>query len=627
MATAATTLWSLNASATASNVNGGGFNPGNANMVADLTTDANTANTASPIVSSATYAFVAGDVGHWLYIKSGTNWTPGFYPIVSVAAGKATLNAAIGAAVQLFAVYNQYLPSTVVGCATVGTPTAGTFTIDYSQSTAAIIASVTDFSSVGSSTTMTSATAGFTPVMVGNYYRQTTTGTGAFGVIGWYEIVNYTNATTVVLDRTPNNGTASVNCTGSVGGSISLNHTNDGTFFAIGLNGNRYFWKNGTFILGQTTSIAINGTGLLPIEHIGFNTIRGDSCTPFGPSPTAPMLNVGANSFTFGSYHNTKNMRFTGTEVFSVVSGNNSICWNVKATNTSTSANRVAWAGGQNSVTDNFEAVSQNGYAAFPNSNNVNFMNYYVHDSRIGRNVGSNSMEDRNGLFLGNFANALNITSNDSHSWTNLTIYGFATPISAITNNGVAMVAGVNRQYFQSCIFSGYQTGIIEATNQDFSNRGRYNVFFNNTTNATRYSIDPSDSVGVNPGFTDLSELTGTGATSAASTITLAGSPNLSAVEDNVDYIFVESATTAVVMSYLITGHNDGADTVTVSPAIGNGTNIVWHIRTGHNASVGTAMKNLGFPGTFGGSTTTSYTEPGASQQQQSGGGGSYTFA
>jgi len=122
-------IWENRNDASASN--GGGFNPANANFAADLTTDTNTGNTASPIVSSASYNFVAGDVGHWVFIQSGTNWTPGWYLIASVAANKATLTAGVGTAV-LYGTSstgaNYQRPNglnTAAGCATVGTPTSG----------------------------------------------------------------------------------------------------------------------------------------------------------------------------------------------------------------------------------------------------------------------------------------------------------------------------------------------------------------------------------------------------------------------------------------------------------------------------------------------------------------------
>ena len=53
------------------------------------------------MITWTNYSFVAGDVGSLLFIKSGTNWIPGWYPIASVLAGVATLNAAIGARAAL----------------------------------------------------------------------------------------------------------------------------------------------------------------------------------------------------------------------------------------------------------------------------------------------------------------------------------------------------------------------------------------------------------------------------------------------------------------------------------------------------------------------------------------------
>lgn len=106
MAIASTTVWELRATNDVDSLGrnmlqGGGFNPGNANFLADLAcagAGGKEANSATPEVSSASYNFVSTDVSAWLYIKSGTNWTPGWYQISSVAANKATLSAAVGTA-------------------------------------------------------------------------------------------------------------------------------------------------------------------------------------------------------------------------------------------------------------------------------------------------------------------------------------------------------------------------------------------------------------------------------------------------------------------------------------------------------------------------------------------------
>lgn len=53
------------------------------------------------IVTSASHNFVAADVGNCLHVTAGTNWTAGFYRIVSVAANAATLDRAVGTAASL----------------------------------------------------------------------------------------------------------------------------------------------------------------------------------------------------------------------------------------------------------------------------------------------------------------------------------------------------------------------------------------------------------------------------------------------------------------------------------------------------------------------------------------------
>src|SRR5689334_13109908 len=107
--------------------NGGGFDPSQtAGMFVDGA--ATGANTASPVFTSASYRFVAGDANAWLYIAVGG--IPGWYQIasVNVGTGAATLSAAIGAGVL-----PSLTPTTVLGCHTSATLSGATWTIDYSQ--------------------------------------------------------------------------------------------------------------------------------------------------------------------------------------------------------------------------------------------------------------------------------------------------------------------------------------------------------------------------------------------------------------------------------------------------------------------------------------------------------------
>src|SRR3989304_3917857 len=75
--------------------NGGWFDPG---QTVGMATDgaATVANTASPVFASASYTFVAGDVGAYLYISPAATWIAGWYKIASVATGAATPSAAAG---------------------------------------------------------------------------------------------------------------------------------------------------------------------------------------------------------------------------------------------------------------------------------------------------------------------------------------------------------------------------------------------------------------------------------------------------------------------------------------------------------------------------------------------------
>lgn len=90
--------------------NGSGFYT-TSNVTFSTNGAATNATTTSPSFTSASYTFVAADVGAVLYIKSGTNWLPGRYTIVSVSAGAAILGQAI---------------------ATTASPTNATWGVDYS---------------------------------------------------------------------------------------------------------------------------------------------------------------------------------------------------------------------------------------------------------------------------------------------------------------------------------------------------------------------------------------------------------------------------------------------------------------------------------------------------------------
>jgi hypothetical protein len=112
MAIAAGTVFEFRATATAGMVNGGGFNPNNASPGIDYSqqdaaqynaTDLASANatTNPPQITSASHTFDSNDHGNFIHITAGTNWTAGWYEIVSTSGGAATLDRACGSAASV----------------------------------------------------------------------------------------------------------------------------------------------------------------------------------------------------------------------------------------------------------------------------------------------------------------------------------------------------------------------------------------------------------------------------------------------------------------------------------------------------------------------------------------------
>jgi hypothetical protein len=135
------------------------------------------ATSAAPVVTSALYTFVAADVGASVYIKTGTNWIPGFYRIVSVAGGAATVDRA---------------------CATVASPTQATAGVDFSMLVVPRI-SLTDLAITATPTTCTStalATVFF--ALIGNSLNIT----GGVGFTVQRVTIRSTSGANILVDNT-----------------------------------------------------------------------------------------------------------------------------------------------------------------------------------------------------------------------------------------------------------------------------------------------------------------------------------------------------------------------------------------------------------------------------------------
>ena len=267
------------------------------------------ANTASPIISSASYTFVAGDVGAWVFIKSGTNSIPGWYKIASVNAGAATLIGTIGQAFLATALQ----PSTSLGCGIAASLSSITFGVDYSQQdafryTGNFVVQATTTNIVGSGITINRS-------WVGNIINLTGVGAG-LAISGYYNIASV-GGTVATLDRSA--GTAGSASTGYVGGAFF----SPGQAQSIKVQSNKTYIKTGTYMFDTTTrnvsmgaltnvggSANANSVGFERIE--GYGSVRGDKLNP--PTFKAGIAFTGTSLFgTLYTNINIENIVFDGS--------------------------------------------------------------------------------------------------------------------------------------------------------------------------------------------------------------------------------------------------------------------------------------------------------------------------
>jgi hypothetical protein len=566
----------------------------------------NTVSTTTPTVSSASYNFDANDVGHWLFVKASGYWNERWFPITSVASNKATINVAAGAAQMRYS--GEKMATTTSGIANTEAASGGTWTIDYSQSDTAIINGSTDLTCTAASTTVSSATGGFKKTFVGNTMHPTAlTGTGA--LVGWYEIVSWTSATSLVLDRTPTNGVNNITAgTFYIGGAGRLNGLAD-EFGEMLPAGYRVYVKAGTYVPNASMAItSANCTTTNTGWWIGYTTFVGDS--PIS-STDQPLFAQGANTWTFGANTNAKYIYATGT---------GSSVWTAAAAgtyeyctlrNTSTAAARAAIIP-STALVAYCDLVSQNGNAAAPSGSNaaIRFYYNYIHDSVNGISGSSSTF-----TMMGNiFAN--NSTSGHTNSGTTgICIYLYNTFLGRISTptgigyNGTGASAPSNRFIGNNFLYNA--TGLLMTTSMD-SNIGLYNNFYGNTTDVTNFSKDITDTA-VNPSFTSVGEVSFSNGTITGGTASLTVSgADLSAVVANKCYVRITAntgGTGTFIGNYLITAVDNTTKVLTLNNnagTSGSATAVTGYIMTGLNFKPASSAANASYK--FAGGTNTTLT-------------------
>jgi hypothetical protein len=475
---------------------------------------------------------------------------------------------------------------------------------DFSQQNAAQYA-LTGITTGGAGATFLTASAAADMVGNGCYIVSGTNFT-----VGWYEITSVSAGVSVTVDRACCTGVGS-NGVINIGGALSLASTLDDDVFEAFIGGNTVYVKNGTYTIGESISVAsASSTATAPVNFIGYNSTRGDD--PRGS--TRPTFACGANTFTLGQYWIIRGIQVTTTAAAGFVLGTGSTAYFCKCTNSSTTTARNAFNGSSEYALIGCEAVSLNGTAIISALGNK-IVGCHVHDSDIGfqTSTGTGRLDITNCIFEAIRTAAIDIalTSTSLHI-QGCTIYGGETPLGI----GVRMGGSVANVTLNNNIIYGCVTGISHTGLDLKSNNGVYNCFFNNTTNATNYTLDSTD-LTVNPTFTGASQLSGATATTSGSILTQSGG-DFSTVTDGTDIIRVVSGTGVTIGLYTIASHT--STTVTVNGTLGTSSagDVVWSIPVGHNFAVGTNMRAAGYPGAIPGSESTSYLDIGAVQRQES---------
>jgi hypothetical protein len=262
MAISGWSIWEVHSAG--NDANGGGFDP-NATMTSTLS--ATSATTTNPVITASNYTFVSDDIGHFLYIKSGNSWYPGWYKILSISSGSAIVEAGIGNATQGNGALNI-----LQGIGSSNTLSSGTWAVDYSQKPTPykVYTDLYTYTNTG----VNSAAQPFTPNLIGNVLN-VTGGTNYF--TGRF-VINSIESGNAQLDRT-------IAASGTSGGQANLGGALGTVPFTLKTIKDfasssfyiKVFMKNDNTYNVSVNSGSLNYTSTEFFNLIGYGSVRGDN--------------------------------------------------------------------------------------------------------------------------------------------------------------------------------------------------------------------------------------------------------------------------------------------------------------------------------------------------------------
>ena len=347
---------------------------------------------------------------------------------------------------------------------------------DYTAAQATPILALTDLACTAGSTTLTSATGGFTAAMVGNGIYIVS---GTNFTAGLYVITGWTDTNTITLDRSP---APSSNGSSGVGNVAGRRAVFTDAFLELSVAGMTHrAWATATMTLTQNLSIAADGSAS------GVITIEGRSSTgaaePAGDD--RPLIAAGSYSL-FGitpDYWIARDLRLTTEYSYGLCLGGYSTIERCKSTATGSSHHGLRV--GNYSTIIGCEASGSGNYSAgiYVNAQYITIYQCYLHD------CGASGVYAYNCNSLGfveciidTCVNGISLTAGYNNFYiVNNTIYGCTTGISG---SGVAQVIN---NIIATC------TTALSWNSQNYAAYYDYNDLYDCTTDRSNVAVGAHD--------------------------------------------------------------------------------------------------------------------------------------
>lgn len=500
--------------------------------------------------------------------------------------------------------------------------------VNYSLQNASQL-NITDLACAGAgSVVVTSVGGGFTTNMLGNIIH---INSGTNFTVGYYEIVVFTSANQVSLDRTPTAGAAGAVGVASVGGAFNLGTANDDGFFENGVPGAIYYIKSGAYTLNSQIAISASFGSTQPAIIQGYTLTQGDTCN----DTNRPRIETALLAFNWSNYV-MKNVRLTGSPITNLVTGI-SYGLNCSFINISTNTAGNALANSADSCFEACEFISLRGDALSLAGARSMVKDCVFRASNRGilLGIGTNSCAIIGCIFENLRTGAIVVNSGAGQTgraiFINNTLFGgINRKVGIGMDSSLAASSGI---LFQGNIITGFATGTsnsLAITTR--SNIDNFNTYYNNTVDvngATNWQAGANTTT-VNPGFVGVSEFEGATATTTAGNHLVQTGVNFTGgsapVTAGRDYLVIISGTGVTIGGYEIASVDGPTQITTVGTLTANATaDKTFQIITGHNFNIGPTDRGVAGRGLLPGGYSGSYADPGAAQRLESPPNSSFT--